>query len=105
MTRCAKRHEVAFIVRTALGQRNDVVHLLRGSDLATLLAPLAQWVGSDEAVTHTLPRPTVAFLHGRVTLVAFVPLGFLLGMLLAEATIGQPWAAGVGAGTFRSVGP
>ena len=83
-------------------QRDDVVNLLRGSDLATLLAPLAQRVGSDEALTHTLPCPAVAFLHSRVTLIAFVTLCFLLGMLLAEATVGKPWTARVGAGSLGS---
>jgi len=78
------------------------MHLLRRGDLATLLAPLAQWVGSDEAVAHTLPRPPIAFLHSRVTLVAFVTLGFLLGMLLTESTVGQQRTTGVGAGTLGS---
>jgi len=81
-----------------------VVNLLRWGDLAALLAPLAQGVGSDEAVAHALPRLAVAFLHSRVTLVAFVPLGFLSGMLLAEPTVGQPWAAWVGAGALGSTG-
>ena len=89
-------------MRAALRQRDDVVNLLRGSDLATLLAPLAQRVGGDEAVTYTLPHPTVPFLHDWVTLVAFVSLGFLLGVFFAEATVGKPWAAGVGAGTLGS---
>ena len=74
-------------MRTALGQRYDVVNLLRRGDPATLLAPLAQGVGSDEAVAHTLPCPAVALLHSRVTLVAFVTLCFLLGVLLAEAIV------------------
>ena len=91
-------------MRATLGQRYDVVNLLRGSDLAALVAPLAQGVGSNEAVAHTLPRPAVAFLHSRVTLVALVALGFLLCVLLTEATVGQPWAAGVGAGTLGSAG-
>ena len=98
----AQRHEVRFIVRTALGQRYDVVNLLRRGDPATLLAPLAQGVGSDEAVAHALPRLAVAFLHSRVTLVAFVPLGFLLGVILAVTAAGQSWAAGVGAGALGS---
>ena len=98
----AQRHEVRFIVRAALGQRYDVVNLLRGSDLAALVAPLAQGVGSNEAVAHTLPRPPIAFLHSRVTLIAFVPLGLLLGMLLAEATVGKLWTARVGAGSLGS---
>ena len=80
------------------------MYLLRRGDLATFLAPLAQWVGSDEAVAHTLPRPPIAFLHSGVTLVAFVALGFLLDVLIAEATVGQPWTAGVGAGTLGSAG-
>ena len=99
-----KCHEVHFIVRAALGQRDDMMHFLRWGDPATILAPLAQRVGSDEAVTHALPHPTVTFLHSRVTLVAFVPLGFLFGVFLAEATVGQPWTAGVGAGTLGSAG-
>ena len=98
----AQRHEVRFIVRTALGQRYDVVNLLRRGDPATLLAPLAQGVGSDEAVAYPFPNPAVALLHSRVTLVSFVPLGFLLGVFLAEATVGQPWTAGVGAGALGS---
>ena len=101
---CAERHEVRFIVRTALRQRDDVVYLLRRSDLATLIAPLAQRVSSDETVAHTLPRPAVALLHGRVTLEAFVSLGFQLGVLLAEASVGKPWAARVGAGSLGSAG-
>ena len=80
------------------------MNLLHGSDLATLLAPLAQQVSRDEAVTHMLPRSAVAFLHGRVALVAFVPLGFLLGVLLTEATVGQPGATGVRAGALGSAG-
>ena len=99
----AKRHEVRFLVRSALGQRYDVVHLLRWGDFTMLLAPLTQQVGSDKAVTHTLPRTTVAFLHSGVTLVAFAPLGFLLGVLLAEPTVGQARTTGVGARSFRFV--
>ena len=90
MAGCAERHEVRFIVRTALRQRENVMYLLRRSDLATLLAPLAQWVGSDEAVAYPFPHPAVTHLHSRVALVSFVPLGFLLGVFLAEACVGQP---------------
>jgi len=98
----AQRHEIRFIVRAALGQRDDVMYLLRGGGLATILAALAKWVGSDEALTHPLPRSAVTLLHARVTLVAFVTLCFLLGVFIAEATVGQPWAAGVGAGALGS---
>jgi len=101
---CAERYEVRFIVRSALGQRDDVVNLLRRGDLATLLAPLAQRVSSNEAATHTLPRPTVSFLHSWVALVAFVTLCFLLGVFIAEATVGQPWATRVRAGALGSAG-
>jgi len=104
VARSAKRHEIRFVVRTALGQWNDVVNLLRWGDRAALLATLAQRVVSDEAVAHALPRLTVAFLHSRVTLVAFVPLGFLPGVLITEAAVGQPWTARVGAGTLGSAG-
>ena len=98
----AQRHEVRFIVRTALGQRYDVVNLLRRGDPATLLAPLAQGVGSDEAVTHAFPHPAVSLLHSRVALVAFVSLGFQPGVFLTEATVGKSWTTGVGTGALGS---
>ena len=94
----AQRHEVRFIVRAALGQRYDVVNLLRRGDPATLLAPLAQGVGSDETVAHALPHPAVALLHSRVTLVSFVPLVSLgqpvweQGCLGLLGTRSPPWA-------------
>ena len=40
----------------------------------------------------------------RVTLPAIIALGLQLGMLLAEPAIGQPGAAGVGAGAHRLPG-
>ena len=98
----AQRHEVRFIVRAALGQRYDVVNLLRRGDPATLLAPLAQGVGSDEAVAYPFPNPAVSLLHSRVALVAFVSLGFQPGVFLTEATVGKSWAARVGTGTLGS---
>ena len=98
----AQRHEVRFIVRAALGQRYDVVNLLRRGDPATLLAPLAQGVGSDEAVAYPFPNPAVSLLHSRVALVAFVSRCFLLGMFLAEPSVGKRWAARAGAGALGS---
>jgi len=80
------------------------MHLLRGGDPATFLAPLAQWMVSDEAVAHTLPRTTISFLQSRVALVAFVVLSFLLSVFLAEPTVGQPRTNGVGAGALGFVG-
>lgn len=53
------------------------MYLLRGCDLPTLLAALAQRVGSDEAVTHTLPRPAVP--DG--TIVMATDLGFHMSTL------------------------
>ena len=100
----AKGHEIRFIVCTALGEWDDMVNLLRRGDPATLLAPLAQGVGSDEAVAYPFPNPAVALLHSRVALVAFVPLGFLPGMFLAEACVGKPWTARVGTGMLGSAG-
>ena len=85
-----ERHEVRLVVRPALRQRDDVMHLLRWGDSTVRLATLTQRVSSDEAVTQALPRSAVALLHSGVTLVAFVTLSFLLGMLLAEACVGQP---------------
>lgn len=83
---------------TALGQWDDVVNLLCGGDRARLLALLGKWVGSDNAVTKPLPCPTVARHHSRITLVAFVPLGFLLVRSAQKrplGILGQPgWELG-----------
>ena len=98
----AQRHEVRFIVRATLGQRYDVVNLLRTGDPATLLAPLAQGVGSDEAVAYPFPNPAVSLLHSRVALVAFVSLGFQPGVFLTEVTVGKSWTTGVGTGALGS---
>jgi len=93
MAASAERHEVRFIVRAALRQRENVMYILRRGDLVTFLASLAQGISRDEAITHTLPRPAVALLHGWVTLIAFVTLCFLLGMFLAEPSVGKLWTA------------
>lgn len=87
-----------------LGQLDDVVNLLRRGDSTARLATLAQRVGSDEAATHALPRPAVPYLHDWVALLAFVPLGFLHGVLFAEASVGKPGTAVVRAGSLGSIG-
>lgn len=80
------------------------MHLLRRSNLAAFLAPLAQRMGSDEAVTHTLPCSAILLFHGGVALVTLIALGFLPGVFLTESTVGQPRATWVGAGTLGSIG-
>lgn len=74
-----------------------MVDFLSRSECALLLAAFAQWVGSDIKVTYFLPSAAIAFLGGRIALVAVIPLYFLLGMFLTKPVVGQSWTAGVGA--------
>jgi hypothetical protein len=56
-----QRHKVFGVVRTAFGERFDVVDFLRRGKPSVPFALFAQRVRCDVAVTDTLPRPAVAF--------------------------------------------
>ena len=83
----AKTHKVFKIMSATLGDRLDVVYFLGGCHLPVLLALLTQWMQSNVTVTDSFPRPAVAFLGGRVTLILLVTSGFLLLMLFTESTM------------------
>ena len=91
-------------MRSALGKWYNMVDLFSRRQCTSLFTKLAQWVSSDILVAYTYPSAAVVFLGGRIALVAVIPSGLLLGMLLTEAAVGQPWAAGVGARTLWLAG-
>ena len=53
------------------------------------------------AVTDSLPGTTVATLGGGISIIMFVAPGFLLGMLLTEATVREIRTAWIRTGTLR----
>lgn len=91
----AEAHEIALVVCSSIGQRNDVVYHLCGDDPAFLLTQLTQRVLHDEAVTDVSPFGTVAFVDLRFTLEVVVVAVDLLQVLGAVKTVGQLSAAGV----------
>ena len=74
--------------------------LLSGCKHTSFKALFAEGVGRNVAVTDSFPSPPVPPTDCRVTVIAFVPLGFLLGVFLAVPGIGQPGAARKGAGSL-----
>ena len=73
----------------AMGQRNDVVDFLSRGEDAAFVALLAEGVSGGVSVTEVLPRSAIAPLGGGVPLIAFVAAVLLLGVFLAEPSIGQ----------------
>ena len=105
VTAMAESHEIVHSVSPATRQRKDVVDFLGGSQLALLLALLAERVCFDKADADALPASAVAFVCLRLALemvVMIVHLLLMLGtVLLADS---KPTAAGVSAGTLGFVG-
>jgi hypothetical protein len=58
-------------------------------------------MSSGIAVTDSLPGTTVATLGGRISIIMFVAPGFLLGVLLTEATVREIRTAWIRTGTLR----
>ena len=95
VTAMAESHEIVHSVSPATRQRKDVVDFLGGSQLALLLALLAERVCLDKAVADTLPRTTVPFVRLRLTLEMIVMIIRLSLMLWAVKTACQLRTAGM----------
>ncbi len=80
---------------------DDVIDLLGWRYSSSLLAVFAQRVGLDVGVADFAPAVVVALVDRGVTLIPPVPLVFCFGVGLAEAVVGEFWAAWLGAGAFR----
>ena len=84
----------------AVGQRLDVMDFLGGGEDAAFVALLTEGMGGGVSVTDALSRSAIAPLGGGVPLVAFVVAVLLLGVYLAEPSIGQVGTAGETAGVL-----
>ena len=96
MTLFAQRNQIIFLMRPALCQRLDVMHLLRFYEPAFPLTPLTKWVCIHVPVTDAFPCPSVPALGYWVPVVLFVPLILQLLMFLTEPAIRQLGTTGVG---------
>ena len=103
MAALTQRHEIVFIVRTAVCQRQDVMHFLGRRQSSCLLALFAQRMRLN--ITRANPSPcTTVTLAG-----VWIPLIFVVMMLgnlpvfIAIPAISQSATAGVGAGTLGSL--
>ena len=61
VTTPTKAHQVALVMRTAFGQRHDVVYFFYRCEPSVSKALLAQRMRLDIATAYSLPRSAVAF--------------------------------------------
>lgn len=85
----------------AVFEREDVVDFLRRRVPASREAVLTQGVGGDVGVADFAPTMAIALVNLRTPLEPPVPRVLSFGVGLAETVVGEFWAAGMGAGTFR----
>ena len=103
MTGYAERHQVALIVRAAVGERSDMMHKCCEDVSAPLLAGLTKRIPRQVTVTDFLPRIPV-------TLVLIVPArkilvvslhNFLVRLAVAALSVCKIRTSCHAAGTFR----
>ena len=103
MAALAKSHEINLVVRTAVCQRQDVMHFLGGSESAFILAVLTQRMLQQKSRSDLLPRAAVSFVGVRVAKVLVILTLSDLPVPVTVPTVGQPSAARIGAGTLGFV--
>ena len=103
MTGFAEGDEVFPCVSAAFGEGLDVMDLLCFYIAVLLQTQFTQRVCFCIAVTNAFPGTAVSAVNSRVTIIFFIAFGFGLGVFLAEPTIRQPGASGIGTGAFRFI--
>ena len=102
VARLAQAHQVAGLVCAALRNRKNMMNFLDWCQPAFLEALLTQRVGCCVPVTDTLPSPAILAVDVRAAFVFVVPITVQLFVLRTEASVGEPWAAGISAGPLRT---
>ena len=95
VARLAQAHQVAGLVCAALRNRKNMMNFLDWCQPAFLEALLTQRVGRCVPVTDTLPSPAILAVDVRAAFVFVVPITVQLFVLRTEASVGEPWAAGI----------
>ena len=103
MTRHAKRHQIALIMRAAIAERLDVMHERRRHKASALSAHLTQRLSCQMPVTNPAPRATVSLVLPVAASESFVvPLHRLLVFIaVAALPVRQIGTAAVTTWTFR----
>ena len=102
VARLAQAHQVAGLMCAALRNRKNMMNFLDRCQAAFLKALLTQRVGCCVPVTDTLPSPAILAVDVRAAFVFVVPITVRLFVLRTEASVGEPWAAGISAGFLRT---
>ena len=100
MAALTKRHEVAFVVRTAACQRQNVMHFLGGRQPAFAHALLAQRMRLDINPSYAPPRDAVSFVSVRIAKISVVLMFGDLPVFIAVPSVCQPAASRIGAGAL-----
>ena len=103
MTGYAERHQIALVMRAAVGERSNVMHKRREDVPALLLAALTKWMRCQIAVTNPAPRAAVPLvLIVAAHEVVVMPLHrFLVRLAVAAFSVRKVRAACHAAGTLR----
>ncbi|EFR41271.1 hypothetical protein HMPREF9162_1716 [Selenomonas sp. oral taxon 137 str. F0430] len=103
MTGYAERHQVALIVRAAVGERSNMMHECRENVSALLFALLAERIPRQVSITNPAPCSAVPLVlivaTGKMLVMSLHD--FLVGLTVTAFSIRQVRAARHAAGTFR----
>lgn len=92
----AQRYKVIPRMRTALGQRHDVMHLLNWHDNPTPEAFLAERIFLHITCADTAPCSSIPTAYSRIPVILFVACVFLFLMFLAVPSVRQVRTARMG---------
>ena len=100
----AQRHKVAFVVRTTVCKRQDVVHFLRRCQPTFAFTLLTKWMCLNITSTNPSPCAAVAFVGVRITQVSVVLMLRNLLVFIAEPAVCQSTAPWIGTRSLGFVG-
>ena len=95
MTWLAEGHEVSFVIRAAMTERQDVMHFGRYRQLTFTLAQLTERMQVQESCTYLSPCIAIPSLGCRVSAILLILLACQMFMLRTVPCIRQFWTAGI----------
>ena len=103
MTGDAERHQIARVMRAAVGERSDMMDEGCANVSPLLFAALAKWMRCQVSVTDFLPRTSVSLMLIIATSeVVIMPLHrFFVRLTVATLSIREVRTACHAAGSFR----
>jgi len=103
MTGYAERHQVALIVRAAVGERSNMMHKRRKDVSALLFALLAERMPRQVTVANPTPHAAIplVLIVAASEVVVMTLHNFLVGLTVTAFSIRKVRTARHAAGTFR----